>query len=176
MNSLKIIIFIGLVIQLINCKGQGKNENTIKVAKVENDRIVLSSQSKDNSLIMPEGTCENCLVSSQKMGIEIVKQFKSILEVYNISFNSELYIYEALETIFSLGQSGDTDDYFSVSFTIKTVSDAIHNIKCKTRTSLEYLILNDCGNDQVVLTKGRIYISFDKIVTDDSNRPRAVAN
>ena len=165
MHLLKTIISIGLAVHLINCGGQGKTKD---------GRIVLSSQSEDNSMVMPEGTCENCIVNSQKLGVEIVKKFKSISRIYDISFDSELYIDEALATIFSFGQADNTYDNFSVSFTITTLSGADHNIECKARTSKRYLILENCGNDQVVLSKDWIHINFDNIVTDDSNNPKTL--
>ena len=180
MNFLKTIIFIGLAVHLINCGGQSHNESTVKVAKVENGvpktedgRIVLSSQAEDNSLVMPEGTCENCIISSQKLGMEIAQEFESVSEVYDISLDSDLYAVEVIDTVFIFGLFDDRLDRFSISFTVKTISGAIYeNIECTATTPNQAtLYLRDCESDQVALDTS-IHIKFNKILIDDSNRAR----
>lgn len=181
MSLLKIIIFFGLATMLTHCGNQeGNNESTVKVAQVENGtpkaedgRIILSSQSADNPLLfIPEGTCENCLVNSQKLGLEIANKLKSVSKVYDISLNSKLYVEEALVTVLSFGSADETNDYFSTSFTVETVLGVVHtDIKCKAWTNQVKLILDNCGNDQAVLSK-RIAIAFDEIVINGRNKSR----
>ena len=167
MYLLKTIIFIGLAVHLTHCGGQNNNESTVKVAKVENGvakaedgRVILSSQS-EGDLVIPEGTLEGLRIDQTKLANVIAKEVEDVSRVYDLFMASSL----SLDDFNILGRlTGFYDGTlpFITSFSVKTHSgDIYHGIECQTRFRLRsavssdaHLILVDCENDQVEVSFG----------------------
>ena len=174
MYLLKTIIFIGLGIILIHC---GNNESeTVKVAKVEDGvakaedgRIILSSQSEEG-LVIPEGKLKGLSVDATQLANAIARRNQRVQEVYDLSMASGFYLDEIVG--FSLNK-------FTTSFSVKTVSGEIyHGIECQTTidSSFDDLILSRCENDQVVVKLSRFgFISLRTIVVDKQELAKKIS-
>ena len=171
MYLLKTIIFIGLAVHLTHCGGQNNNESTVKVAKVEDGvakaedgRVILSSQS-EGDLVIPEGALKGLRVDSTKLANAILSETQRVSEVYNLSMASGIYIDDF--DIFGFADRGSSlitrYPLFTTSFSVKTVSGkTYHGIECHSHTSHMhgfgwwFLELGVCESDQVVVRVGRM--------------------
>ena len=102
----------------------------------KDDRIVLSSQSSgDENLVIPSGECEDCVVSSQKLGEAIAGKFGQIATVSDCSFSRSFLNY--------------IQGTFTTSFTVTTVSGHVYeDVECVSESGERYLELLQCKNDQ----------------------------
>ena len=164
MNVLKIIIVVGFGMILLACGGESKR--SVKDAeegmpKTEDGRIVLSSES-EGFLVIPEGEAEDVVISSQKLGSAIANYFDSISEVFNISFESELYVMEVMHVFSPF--TDDHSDTFTVSFDIRTTRGSVHkDVQCRARSNVYRFYLEECASGQVVMSLKRIKMRIDQI-------------
>ena len=141
MNLLKAIIFIGLAVQLTYAEG---------------DQDV-SSNKANEALVIPEGAAEGVAISKRKLESYIADQFDKVSEVTHALFSDDFYAIE----IAGWGML----DVFTLSFNIRTTDGIIYEgIQCRVFSRKTELNLDDCENDEVVLSKEEININMNFIV------------
>ena len=163
MYLLKTIIFIGLAVHLIHCGGQNNNESTVKVAKVENGvakaedgRVILSSQSEEG-LVIPEGVLEGLRIDRALLVNLIISKVKSVSEVYDLSMKSKLTIgdFDLIGKLLGSAGHGPEGHPFITSFSVTTNSGVVYSeIECRTQVidTMDTLYLKSCANDQVKIS------------------------
>ena len=158
MNLLRVIICIGLAVQLTHCGDQGSSEREIKVARVENGvpkaedgRIVLSSESphKKTSVVIPAGWYKGRHLNNAHMAEIIMSQNKSIKGIFDFDIPTFLDLATS-EVDSALG-------IFTLSFSVQDMSNNIfEGVKCRFETPLvpfvsKYFKLYYCQSDKVIL-------------------------
>lgn len=124
----------------------------------KDNRILLSSQSKNDELIIPSGSCEDCIVSRQKFERTFTKKFGRISEVFRISFSR------------SPGFFGFFSDQFDVSLSMRTRAGAVYSdVQCVADAGESILYLYGCASDQVVF-RDFISILLNDILVFDARR------
>ena len=125
------VVVLGII--TANCGNNNKSDN----------RVVLSSQSEEDRLVVPSGDCEDCILSKSEVEKAVADHMSDISTVSDLSFNR------------SLAQSVNLfSTFFIASFTIQTNSGSTYaNIQCNattTYTLIPYLYLEDCSSEEVV--------------------------
>ena len=99
MHLLKTIIFIGLGMILIHCGNNESKGAVVKVdriedgvAKTEDGRIVLSSQSEGDLVIPEGGDLEGLRIDRALLINAILSEVKSVSEIYDLSIESSITV------------------------------------------------------------------------------------
>ena len=124
-----------------NSKGNNPIRTTVNSAGqnvAEDGRIVLSSQTEDSPLVIPEGTLKGRAIHRQKLAKSIADKLEEVSIVSDLSFSPDLSSSPMLLHLY------DPDpDIFTVSFTVTTHLGAVYRgIQCEAKASNILLFFN----------------------------------
>ena len=135
---IQIMFFVGFGIITIGCGGAAGN------------RIVLSSESAENSLIIPSGDYEGTFINKQKLAKSIAEKYESVLNVHDISIAEESMLTELF---------AESNHVCDISFSVTDTSGNIHkDVRCNAHIHSSPLSLHlyDCANNEIELAPLRI--------------------
>ena len=118
--------------------------------QAKDNRIVLSSQSEADQLIVPSGECEDCIVSKSRLETAIADRLKDVSKVYDLSFDrSFAQMFDMLNGEFTVSFSAQADSG-STYVNIQCEAMAVHTA-ATVHTFSPYIHLEHCSNKDVKL-------------------------